>query len=302
MAECYGITADEKGRAVLMAKSRTEHYRLPRSENTRPAMVEGYLRHTAHRESMFCPRYVSAWCMSRRKRCFDLVFSVIALVVFSPLMLLIGWLIKLTSSGPALFRQERVGLHQQTFVILKFRTMEVCADGLESGPTVTRHRDSRMTKIGGLLRRLKLDELPQFINVARGEMSFVGPRPKIAQHENLCMMCRPGITGAATIEFSHEEALLAGVPEAFVERYVVTVLNPEKCKLDIQYIETSRFRTDLCILMHTVFKLSNRSRRTLSTESARFLTASSGMETVAPSETLGLEGSDFVGHEVRQSA
>lgn len=240
--------------------------------------------------------------MSRRKRCFDLVFSVIALVVFSPLMLLIGWLIKLTSSGPALFRQERVGLHQQTFVILKFRTMEVCADGLESGPTVTRHRDSRMTKIGGLLRRLKLDELPQFINVARGEMSFVGPRPKIAQHENLCMMCRPGITGAATIEFSHEEALLAGVPEAFVERYVVTVLNPEKCKLDIQYIETSRFRTDLCILMHTVFKLSNRSRRTLSTESARFLTASSGMETVAPSETLGLEGSDFVGHEVRQSA
>lgn len=302
IAEFYGLTADEKGRVVLMAKSRIEEKHLPKSEKTRPAMVEGYLRHATHGRLMFCPRYVSSWCMSRRKRCFDLVLSVIALIVFSPLMLVIAWLIKLTSSGPALFRQERVGLHQKTFVILKFRTMEVYADGLERGPTVTRHRDSRMTGIGALLRRLKLDELPQLINVARGEMSFVGPRPKIAEHENLCMMCRPGITGADTIEFSHEEALLAGVPEAFVERYVVTVLNPEKCKLDIQYIETGRFRTDLCILMHTVFKLSNRSRRKLSTESVRFLTARSEMEVSSPGEVVGLESSNFSGQEVRQSA
>lgn len=285
-----------------MTESRIEENRLPKSEKTRTASVEGHLRHTTHGRLMFCPRYVSAWCMSRRKRFFDVVLSVIALVVFSPLMLVIAWLIKLTSSGPALFRQERVGLHQKTFVILKFRTMASCEDGLDRGPTVTRHRDSRMTKIGALLRRLKLDELPQLINVARGEMSFVGPRPKIAAHENLCLMCRPGITGAATIEFSHEESLLAGVPEEFVERYVVTVLNPEKCKLDIQYIETSRFRTDMCILMHTVFKLSKRSGCALSTESVRFLTARSSMEISSPGEVVGLESPNFSGQDVRQSA
>ncbi|MDQ2844118.1 MAG: sugar transferase [Acidobacteriota bacterium] len=240
--------------------------------------------------------------MSKRKRCFDLALSVTALIVFSPLMLVIAWLIKLTSQGPALFRQERVGLHQQTFVILKFRTMENRQDLLKSGPTVTRHGDSRMTTIGALLRRLKLDELPQLVNVVRGEMSFVGPRPKIAQHENLCMLCRPGITGAATIEFSHEEAMLVGVPEEFVENYVVSVLNPEKCKLDIEYIETTRFGTDLKILMHTVFKLSNRSRRTFAVESARFLKTRPSLETNLSVGADPLVVSAFAGQEVRQSA
>jgi lipopolysaccharide/colanic/teichoic acid biosynthesis glycosyltransferase len=159
-----------------------------------------------------------------------------------------------------------------------------------------------MTKIGSLLRRLKLDELPQLINVMRGDMSFVGPRPKIAQHENLCMLCRPGITGAATIEFSHEEALLMGVPEEFVERYVVTVLNPEKCKLDIQYIETSRFQMDVQILMSTVFKLSRRTKRTFTTESARFLKAKPGIEANSSAGADGRDVPDFVRHDVRQSA
>jgi len=157
-----------------------------------------------------------------------------------------------------------------------------------------------MTKVGALLRRLKLDELPQLINVVRGEMSFVGPRPKIAQHENLCMLCRPGITGAATIEFSHEEALLSGVPDELVERYVTTVLNPEKCKLDIQYIETTKFSTDLKILMHTVFKLSNRSKRTFPAEAARFLRARSNMVN-ASSATMQEDG-EFSPRGVRQSA
>jgi len=240
--------------------------------------------------------------MSRRKRCFDLVLSVIALILFSPMMLLIAWLIKITSQGPALFRQERVGLHQQPFVIFKFRTMHNHCEPFASGPTVTRHGDSRMTKIGALLRRLKLDELPQLINVVRGEMSFVGPRPKIALHENLCMLCRPGITGAATIEFSHEEALLSGVPDALVERYVTTVLNPEKCKLDIQYIETTKFVTDLKIMMHTVFKLSNRSRRTFPVESARFLTARSNMEDASVTTMNSAEDGEFSTQGVRQSA
>jgi len=285
-----------------MAKSRAELDRTPKSEKRVAGTFEGHLRERSPAEPMFCPRYISSWCMSKRKRCFDLVLSVFALVVFSPLMLLIAWLIRLTSQGPALFRQERVGLHQQTFIIFKFRTMENRRELLNAGPTVTRHGDSRMTTIGALLRRLKLDELPQLINVVRGEMSFVGPRPKVPQHENLCMLCRPGITGAATIEFSHEEGLLAGVPEELVERYVVTVLNPEKCKLDIKYIETTRFSTDLKILMHTVFKLSNRSRRTFSTEAARFLKTRTSMEMNSSKALNAPEGSDFAGHEVRQSA
>ena len=159
-----------------------------------------------------------------------------------------------------------------------------------------------MTKLGALLRRLKLDELPQLINVARGEMSFVGPRPKIALHENLCMLCRPGITGAATIEFSHEEALLHGVPDELVERYVTTVLNPEKCKLDIQYIETTKFTTDLKILMHTVFKLSNRSKRTFPVESARFLVAKSSLENGSPIDTNAAADGEYSPRGVRQSA
>ncbi|MGD0646765.1 MAG: sugar transferase [Acidobacteriaceae bacterium] len=285
-----------------MAKSRAEHDRTSKSEEKFSETFEGHLREESIAEPMFCPRYVSGWCMSKRKRCFDLVLSVIALIVFSPLMLLIAWLIRFTSQGPALFRQERVGLHQQTFVIFKFRTMENRRELLNAGPTVTRHGDSRMTKFGALLRRLKLDELPQLINVVRGEMSFVGPRPKVPQHENLCMLCRPGITGAATIEFSHEEGLLVNVPEELVERYVVTVLNPEKCKLDIKYIETTRFGTDLKILMHTVFKLSNRSRRTFATESMRFLKTRSGMEMSSSKALNAAESSEFARHEVRQSA
>lgn len=219
----------------------------------------------------FEPKHVSVWCMSKRKRFFDVVFSVAALVLFAPLMMLIGWLIKLTSRGPALFRQERVGLHQEPFIILKFRTMRHCKKPGESGSHVTRHGDPRRTQIGALLRRLKLDELPQLINVARGDMSFVGPRPKIAHHEKLPMLCRPGITGAATIVFSHEESLLAEVPEEFVEHYVTTVLNPEKCRLDSNYIETASFVTDLRILVHTIFKISNQPKMTWAPPSTQLL-------------------------------
>jgi lipopolysaccharide/colanic/teichoic acid biosynthesis glycosyltransferase len=285
-----------------MANWKIGHSQVLKSARNLPETSEASLKRTTYAESMFCPRYVSAWCMSKRKRCFDFTLSLIALTLLSPMMLLIAWLIKLTSQGPALFRQERVGLHQQTFVIFKFRTMQNRIALFNSGPTVTRHRDARMTKIGSLLRRLKLDELPQLINVLRGEMSFVGPRPKIAQHENLCMLCRPGITGAATIEFSHEEALLSGVPDEFVEGYVTTVLNPEKCKLDIQYIETTNFVTDLKILTHTVFKLSNRSKHSFSTESAHFLQSRSVLENASTMSLNAVEGAEFASRNVRQSA
>ncbi|MGA8938153.1 MAG: sugar transferase [Acidobacteriaceae bacterium] len=284
-----------------MIKSATKNKSFPNIKYSYPSSKQEPLLLRAGADTMFCPRYVSAWCMSRRKRCFDLVLGVIALIVFLPVIALIALLIKMTSEGPALFCQERVGLRQQMFTIFKFRTMKIHRERLEHGPTVTRHGDPRMTKVGVWLRRLKLDELPQLINVARGDMSFVGPRPKIAEHENLCMLCRPGITGAATIEFSHEEGLLEGVPEEIVERYVTTVLNPEKCKLDVHYIETTNFRTDLRILLDTALKLGNRSRRIIPTESARFFLAKSGIEKSSDTITALAEG-DLVPSEVRQSA
>ncbi|HEY5215248.1 MAG TPA: sugar transferase [Acidobacteriaceae bacterium] len=209
-------------------------------------------------QDLFCPHHVSAWCMSKRKRLLGLVCGAIALILFAPLMLLIGLLIKITSKGPVLFRQQRVGLHQQPFIILKFRTMDHHDEEADKGLTVTRHGDPRMTGVGAVLRRLKWDELPQLINVVRGEMSLVGPRPKIPQHETLSLLCRPGITGAATIEFSDEERLVAHIPAEFVEHHVMTVLNPQKCRIDAHYIETASFRTDLRILRHTLLKLGKR--------------------------------------------
>lgn len=229
---------------------------------------------------MVYPGHVSAWCMSKQKRCFDLAASVSALILVSPLMLLIGSLIKITSKGPALFRQERIGLHQQPFVILKFRTMKHCPAQEDNGLTVTKQGDPRITRLGILLRRLKLDELPQLINVARGEMSLVGPRPKIAQHENLYMRCRPGITGAATTLFSDEENLLAEVPAELIESYVISVLNPEKCRIDSHYIETARFSRDLRILAETIFRLSQESKS--KPRSARVLREEPYMPSIQP--------------------
>jgi len=224
-----------------------------------------------YRESMVYPGQVSAWCMSKQKRCLDLVASVSALLLFSPAMLLIACLIKITSKGPILYRQERVGYHQQPFVILKFRTMKHCSMGKDHGLSVTRQGDPRITRLGILLRRFKLDELPQLMNVARGEMSLVGPRPKIAAHENLCMLCRPGITGAATALFSDEENLLADVPVEFIESYVISVLNPEKCRIDSYYIETAQFTADLNILIDTLFGLGRQSQHRRAPRSLRIL-------------------------------
>jgi lipopolysaccharide/colanic/teichoic acid biosynthesis glycosyltransferase len=285
-----------------MVKSECKQSSLPEDGATLSQHSDGAVPRKHSSAALYYPRYVSAWCMSKRKRCFDLVFGVAALILFSPIMLLIACLIKMTSKGPALFRQERVGLHQQPFVIFKFRTMKALCEQADRGLTVTKHGDPRMTKVGALLRRLKLDELPQLVNVVRGEMSFVGPRPKIRQHESLCMLCRPGITGAATIEFSHEEKLLTDVPAEFVEHYVTTVLNPEKCRLDANYIETTRFRTDLKILIDTVFNLGKRPIHAFPAESARFLLARSAVEPAA-GFTLN-HGEDGVPStkKVRQSA
>jgi lipopolysaccharide/colanic/teichoic acid biosynthesis glycosyltransferase len=196
---------------------------------------------------------VSLWTRGAGKRCFDFLAALLGLILLSPLLLVASLAILCTSEGGALFSQERVGRGEQTFTIYKFRTM---CDGAEfCGPSVTCEGDPRVTAVGRWLRIAKLDELPQLYNVVRGDMSLVGPRPKLVAHECGPLPCRPGITGAATLLFTREEELLAKVPADLVERFTVQVLNPVKATLDARYAEYASFRTDVGLIAATIFRL-----------------------------------------------
>lgn len=189
-----------------------------------------------------------AWSLSDGKRLFDLAAAMIGLLIFFPLMLLIGLLIAITSPGPILFRQKRTGKRGALFTIYKFRTMVVDA---EYGPCITVQGDTRITRVGVLLRKFKLDELPQFINVINGDMSFVGPRPKLPHHESMHMPFRPGITGAATLAFRCEEELLRRVPCHELDLFYARTIKPLKAKLDWEYMQRATWWSDLGLLWCT---------------------------------------------------
>ncbi|MDM0039471.1 sugar transferase [Variovorax sp. J22G21] len=190
------------------------------------------------------------------KRAFDFVFSIFALVLVLPLLVVLSAWIKLDSPGPIFFRQVRVGLHGRTFRIFKLRTMRTASGA--PAPQVTVGADPRITAAGRLLRAYKLDELPQFFNVLIGEMSVVGPRPEVPRYvaiyppdiKNLVLSVRPGITDAASIAYRDESALLAGSddPERF---YVETVL-PAKLRYAADYVRQQSFGLDMCIIWRTV--------------------------------------------------
>lgn len=194
----------------------------------------------------------SAWSRSRRKRAFDIALGFALLVILAPAMLLIGLAVKLTSRGPVFFRQRRLGGGGVHFEIMKFRTMVF--DREDEGPALTASGDSRLTPIGRLLRKWKLDEFPQLFNVLRGEMSFVGPRPKL-KHLELkragTLAVRPGITGMATVAFRHEEALLEGLSKEQIEEFYVRTIAPLKVQLDMDYIRRATFYSDLLLIAQT---------------------------------------------------
>lgn len=186
----------------------------------------------------------------------DVILTALALIVTAPLMLLTALAIRATSSGPVLFRQWRLGLNERQFELLKFRTME--NRRAEAGPGVTRRGDLRVTRLGKWLRRWKLDELPQLINVLRGEMSIVGPRPDLEQFwchatevERQVLALKPGLTGAATLAFSNEEELLAHVPESELAGFYVRDLLSRKARLDCEYAAQATFLTDCGLLFKT---------------------------------------------------
>jgi lipopolysaccharide/colanic/teichoic acid biosynthesis glycosyltransferase len=194
----------------------------------------------------------SSWSHSRGKRLFDLVFALAVLAVCAAPMLLIALSIRLTSPGPALFAQRRVGRAGRRFSVYKFRSMKFNPGAAGSG--LTRKDDSRVTALGRWLRRLKLDELPQFLNVLRGEMSIVGPRPKLPQFAGIAdMPYRPGITGAATLAFRREEEILGRIHPAHMEDFYHRHIKPLKARIDARYMGRATLWSDLGIVASTFF-------------------------------------------------
>lgn len=194
------------------------------------------------------------------KRWFDAVCSLAALILLSPLLLLVAAAVKLTSPGSALFQQTRTGQFDKRFRILKFRTMTASATASDS--LLTAAGDPRITPLGQWLRKLKMDELPQLINVLRGDMSLVGPRPEVplytarySESQKRVLAARPGITGPSII--MNEEELMAGQPDK--ESFYVTTVLPAKLEIDLAYCSDIRFLKDLAFLKSTIARLFLRS-------------------------------------------
>ena len=190
------------------------------------------------------------------KRFFDFTTSLIVLIIFSPLFLILGILVKKDSEGPVFYRQVRIGKNGKSFKIFKFRTMVNNAD--KSGVTSTKDDDVRITKMGRFIRKYNLDELAQFINVLKGEMSIVGPRPEIPyfvsmfteDEKKVILSVKPGITDWACIWNSDEAKLLAGSDDP--DRDYLEKIRPEKIRLQLKYVREHSFWIDFKIMLMTL--------------------------------------------------
>ncbi len=200
---------------------------------------------------------LSPWSQSGAKRLFDCTCVLLVLPLLIPILLVVALAVRFTSRGPILFLQKRVGRHGRTFTILKFRTLTYIQGTRHNAVTTTDNQ--RFTPVGPFLRRWKLDELPQLLNVLWGDMSLVGARPKLPEHQIADLEYRPGITGAATIAFAREEMLLAGVPKDHLDTYYHTVILPAKHMLDTKYMSRATFFSDLNLIVNSVLRRWNSS-------------------------------------------
>jgi lipopolysaccharide/colanic/teichoic acid biosynthesis glycosyltransferase len=199
------------------------------------------------------------------KRVLDLLVSAVGLVLFSPVMLILGIWIKLDSKGPVFYRGERVGKDGRSFRMYKFRTMVMEADHI--GPAITYREDPRVTNVGKFLRRTKLDELPQLVNVLKGEMSLVGPRPEdpsyvahYSAQQREVLRVKPGITGLTQLEYRDEASMLEG---ASADEDYLSQIMPEKLRLDLDYTQDRSLALDIKILWQTAVTLLFRDRSVL---------------------------------------
>ena len=190
------------------------------------------------------------------KRLLDIVVAATALIMLAPLFGVVAVLIKIDSRGPVLFKQQRIGLHFRPFWIYKFRSMRI---GAPSPLHLTIGADPRITRVGGFLRRSKIDELPQLFNVLKGDMSLVGPRPEVPYYVELfrsdyqeILRVRPGLTDLASLKYSDEAALL-GRAENPEEEYIRRLL-PDKIELAKEYLRRSSFFFDIRLIFDTAIK------------------------------------------------
>ena len=202
----------------------------------------------------------SAWSRSSGKRCFDIAAATALLLPVAPLIPLIMLLIKLDSPGPAFYIHHRCGIGGADFHMFKFRTMRTEKNGFNV--SLTRAGDARITRVGRLLRKWKLDEIPQLWNVLRGDMSIVGPRPHLRRllgqgsEVRQFLSIRPGVTGAATVFFRHEEEILPKkIREEELESYYIETILPKKMKLDVDYAARATFRSDMVLLFSTAIEV-----------------------------------------------
>jgi lipopolysaccharide/colanic/teichoic acid biosynthesis glycosyltransferase len=191
------------------------------------------------------------------QRLFDFMSALVGLIFLSPIFLIAGLVIKLTSSGRIFHRGKRVGLNGKLFTLYKFRTMIASAAAM--GPGITAKDDPRITWIGRLLRRTKIDELPQLINVLKGDMSLVGPRPEdpryVAQYtpdQKQILSVRPGITSAASLAFRKEEQMLTG--PNWERMYCAEVL-PNKLAMDLAYLSQRTLLSDILLIIRTILSI-----------------------------------------------
>jgi lipopolysaccharide/colanic/teichoic acid biosynthesis glycosyltransferase len=192
------------------------------------------------------------------KRIFDIVVSFVGLAILSPLFLILAIAIARDSKGPVFFKQTRVGRNGVPFKIYKFRTM--VEDAEARGMQLTVGDDSRITNVGTFLRKTKIDELPQLINVFKGEMSFVGPRPEVPKYVGLytedqrqVLMVRPGITDLASIEYRNESELLATADNP--EKVYIEEVMPRKIELNKEYIRCTSLGLDIRIIIRTILAI-----------------------------------------------
>jgi len=189
------------------------------------------------------------------KRLFDIILSFVGIIILIPVFIIVSILIKIDSSGPVFFLQERVGLNGKLFKIIKFRSMKI---NHNNSLTITLENDKRITRIGKKIRKYKIDEIPELINVFIGNMSFVGPRPDVPGYADLLkgesrniLKLRPGITSLASIKYANEEMILLNEDDPI--EYNNNIIFPDKVKMNLNYYNNNNIWIDIKIIFATLF-------------------------------------------------